>query len=127
MNGLGTNYITNTGLNYIVRAISGLDTTKITTGASGSGSPTDAEASVALAVEETSDTATVTWDGTYAGPIFTVVHEPTTDINYVECGLFTSGDIMPFLHVGYMAGIVYGTLGEKLTNTFTLAFKDSSE
>ncbi|MFA5154121.1 MAG: hypothetical protein WC554_16345 [Clostridia bacterium] len=127
MNGLGTNYLTNVGLNYFVRAISGLDTTKITEGASGSSSPTSEEEAISLAVEETRDDAIVTWDGTNAGPIFTIVHEPTTDIMYIECGIFTSGDIMPFYHAGYMAGTIYGTLGEKLTNTFTLAFKDSSE
>ena len=128
MNGLGLSYITNAGLNYFVRAISGLDTTKITQGASGAGSPAEGASEVSLTTEIDRDTAVVTWDGTNAGPIFTVDHTPATDVTYSECGVFTSGGIMPFFYVGYVAGTVYGaTLGDTLTNTFTLAFADSSE
>lgn len=128
MNGLGTSYITDTGLNYFIRAISGLDTTKITQGAVGTGSPTGGATEVGLTTEVERDTSVVTWDGTNKGPIFTTSHAPATDVTHAECGLFTSGNIMPFYYVGYVAGEVKGaTLGDTLVTTMTLAFADSSE
>ncbi len=127
MNGLGSHYLTEQGLAYCVRAIAGLTTDTIDEGASGTGSGHSA-ASDGLVAEVVRNDTVVTWDGTNAGPIFTVSHVPTTDSMFIECGLFnTSGELI-FVHDGYMAGTVYGaTSGDTLTNTFTLAFKDSSE
>ena len=133
MNGLGSQYITNVGLNYFIRAISGLETEKIIEGASGSDAPADGAASTSLVTEVDRDTAVVTWDGTNGGPIFTVLHEPTVNVAYTETGLFTTSNLMPFFYTGYMAGTIYGAGAEAhpgpdtLTNTYTLAFADSSE
>ncbi len=128
MNGLGTNYLTNKGLAFCVRAIAGLTTDTIDEGASGTGTAGHSATSEALNTEIIRDDTVVTWDGTNAGPVFTVAHAPITDSNFVECGLFNTSGELVFVHDGYMAGTAYGaTLGDTLTNTITLAFKDSSE
>jgi len=128
MNGSGTGYLTDIGLNYMVRAISGLDTTKITQVAFGVGNDNDAS-STALTTEDNRDeSAVVAWDGTNAGPIFTTTHTvPAGDaVVFLEMGGFTSGNIMPFVYASAIS-IGGGSPGDTTTSTLTMAFKDSSE
>jgi hypothetical protein len=129
MNGSGIGYITDIGLNYFVRVISGLTTDTISQIAFGVGNTDDAS-SVSLETEYDRDIViTDTWDVPNNGNIYTSTHTIAAGEDaqvFYEMGAFTPGNIMPFVYASAIS-IGGGSPGDTTTCNFTLAFKDSSE
>jgi hypothetical protein len=129
MNGFGTGYLTDVGLAYFVRRISGLDTTNVSEIAFGTGNSGGVD-SLALTVEyDRDESVAVTWDAVNEGPIFTSTHTIAAGADaqtFLEMGGFTSSDIMPFYYAAAIS-IGGGSPGDTTTCNLTLVFKDSSE